>query len=199
MQKDPLEDFSFFQLQSDKIILNFQEITTSNIEITSKRTYTQTVLFENYILFFGEKLCTQTNILAFDLELMKWTAISVDAKQSKAFIEGSDCRLCYSPLFSGIFFHGMYKQNTNTNTYQPFFEYLKLKVLDDKEQTNLENQFPFKTEFIDLTSSNIPFRRCQSSNFIEDRMYLFGGVGENYSSEVNLMIVHMCNFLFYVI
>jgi len=170
MQKDSLEDSSFFQLQSDKIILNFQEITTSNTEITSNRVYTQTVLFENYILFFGEKLCTQTNILAFDLELMKWTTIPVDAKQSKAFIEGSECRLCYysspSPL---IFFRGIHKMAYNS---QSFLEALELKKLNDKEKNDSGNKLPFEVKWKNFPEANLPFRHFQTSNFIEARMYL---------------------------
>ena len=197
MQKGPLiESSSSFQLESGKTILNFQEIKPSDIEITSKRTYTQTVLFHNYILFFGDKLCTQTDILAFDIELMKWITIPVDAKKSKAFLEDSDCRICCSPYFVAIFFHGVYK---NAHKYQSFFEYLDMAKQNDKE-ANSQNQLPFKMKLNDLALANIPFRRYQTSDFIEGRMYLFGGIDEintnRFPQTLDLLIIDFSTFFF---
>ena len=135
----------------------------SNEDVTQNRSYTQVLIYDQLLCFFGERLSIQDNILAFDLQLSKWTTIPIHAPNSKAFLKTNNC--CILPYDSGFILNG----------YEHFF--FEKIVLDKVKIEGKDLSFNAIWSKIDIY--NLSSRIYHTSNILENRIYLFGGINSH--------------------
>ena len=168
-----------FELTNDKTCLKFTKLESQNLNLTEDRTYNQVFLHKKYLCFFGEEIKTLSNILAFDIESLKWITIPIEAPSSKIFIQGSFCHVC--PYHSGFFF-------SISSLPTLMIERIRFPLPVEHVQPDSTS---LKAEWSNIPI-NLPFRRNHSANLLGDRMYMFGGINStNVLLNNDLTIAHL--------
>jgi len=150
-----------------------EQQSNSNEDVTQNRSYTQVLIYDQLLCFFGERLDIQDNILTFDLQLSKWTTIPIHAPNSKAFLETNNCSIL--TFGSGFILNGHIQEFLRyTRNSDLFFE----KITLDKVKIEGKEELSLNAIWSKVDICNLSFRKHYTSNILENRMYLYGGIDE---------------------
>jgi len=151
----------------------------SNEDVTQNRSYTQVLIYDQLLCFFGERLSIQDNILAFDLQLSKWTTIPIHAPNSKAFLKTNNC--CILPYDSGFILNG------HVDYVGSFFE----KIILDKVKIEGKEELSLNAIWSKVDICYFSPRKKHTSNILENRMYLVGGVNSYGHVESDIIFLYL--------